>query len=82
MKKALICPNEPVNFFDGSNGYRIAQVEPAENIFGVADPLYWMDCTDDVVADFWYFDPTDATIKAVPVPVPPTTIGGAPNVIA
>lgn len=79
MKKALICPNEPV-----PNGFRIAQVEPAENIFSVADPLYWLDCEDEVMADFWYFDPADATIKAVLVPLPPTPIivGDTPNVIA
>jgi len=81
MKKALICPNEPVNFFDESSGYRIAQVEPAENIFGVAEPLYWLDCNDEVVADFWYYDVTDRKIKEVPVPVTvaannqPTTTG-------
>jgi hypothetical protein len=67
MKKALICPNEPVNFFDEKTGYRIAQTEQSENIFDVAEPLYWVDCADEVVADFWYFDPADATIKAVPV---------------
>ena len=79
MKKALICPNEPV-----PNGFRIAQVELAENIFSVADPLYWTDCADEVVADFWYFDPVDATIKAVPVPPAPTPtiVGDTPNVIA
>ena len=65
MKKALICPNEPV-----SNGYRIAQVEPAESIFGVADPLYWMDCADDVVADQWYFDTNENVIKKVPLQIP------------
>ena len=81
MKKALICPNEPVNFFDGKTGYRVAQTEPAENIFSVADPLYWLDCADEVTADFWYFDLADATIKTVPVP-PPKGIGDAPNVIA
>ena len=64
MKKALVCPNEPAH-----NGYRIAQVESAENIFGVAEPLYWIDCADDVVADQWYFDTTDNTIKEVPKPV-------------
>jgi hypothetical protein len=81
MKKALICPNEPVTFFDGKTGYRVAQTEPAENIFPVADPLHWVDCADEVAADFWYFDPVDATIKAVPV-TPPKGIGDAPNVIA
>lgn len=69
MKHALICPNEPVNFFDGKTGYRIAQTEPSENIFGVADPLYWVDCADEVVADFWYFDTNENSIKEVPQPV-------------
>jgi hypothetical protein len=69
MKKALIAPNEPAQ-----TGYRVAQVEPAENIFGVADPLYWLDCNDDVIADQFWFDPTDNTIKAVPVPTPPEPI--------
>jgi hypothetical protein len=65
MKKALICPNEPVQ-----NGYRIAQVEPTENIFGVADPLYWIDCADEVIADQWYYDTLDQIIKLIPVPEP------------
>jgi hypothetical protein len=82
MKKALICPNEPVNLFDGKTGYRVAQTEPLENIFSVADPLYWVDCADEVVSDFWYFDHADATIKAVPVPPPPEPVGSTPNVIA
>lgn len=77
--KALVCPNEPV-----PNGYRIAQVEPDDKIFGVADPLYWTDCADEVVADSWYFDTNDQTIKEVPKlelkPIKP--IGEAPNVIA
>jgi len=84
MKKALICPNEPVDFFDGKTGYRVAQTEPSENIFSVGDPLYWVDCADEVAADVWYFDPDDAIIKVVPVraPQPSTPIGNAPNVIA
>jgi hypothetical protein len=48
MKFALICPNEPV-----LDGYRVAQV--TEQIFGVADPTYWVDCADDVTAELWYF---------------------------
>lgn len=61
MKKALICPNESV-----TNGYRIAQVEPAENIFDVAEPMYWIDCDNAVVADLWYYDTKDRTIKENP----------------
>jgi hypothetical protein len=78
MKKALICPNEPAQ-----SGYRVAQVELEENIFAVADPLYWMDCADEVVANYWYFDPVDSTIKEVyATSLPVNPIGGAPNVIA
>lgn len=59
--KALICPNEPVQ-----NGYRIAQVELSDKIFPVADPLYWIDCVDEVIADKWYFDTTENIIKQLP----------------
>jgi hypothetical protein len=71
MKKALVCPNEPVSYFDGSTGYRVAQVELAQNIFPVANPLFWTDCADDVVADQFWYDPSDQQIKPIPVPPPP-----------
>lgn len=64
MKKALICPNESSYL-----GYRIAQVEPAENIFSVAEPLYWLDCEDNVIADQWYFDTNENAIKEILIPV-------------
>ena len=76
MKKALVCPNEPV-----TNGYRIAQVEIEQDIFPVAEPTYWIECVDDVHADSWYFDTTEQVIKEVPRPVvvlansQPTTTG-------
>ena len=59
MKQALITPNEACN-----NGYRVAQVEAAS--FPVAEPLFWRECADDVVADQWHYDPTDQTIKLIP----------------
>ena len=66
--KALISSNEIVYHYDGSVlGQRIAQVEPDDKIFGVAESLSWVDCADDVVADRWYFDPNDNQIKPVPV---------------
>lgn len=58
--KALISPNEPVQ-----NGYRIAQVEPNDKIFDVTEPLYWLECNDDVVADQWYYDTNENVIKLV-----------------
>ena len=85
MKKALISPNEVVRtisnwLWDGRtwvsvitevpNSDRVAQVEPADNIFQVAEPLYWMDCEDDVVADAFYYNNATKQILPVPAPVP------------
>ena len=77
MRKSLISPNELVE-----SGYRVAEV--IDVAFEVAEPLFWVDCADDVVADQFYYDPIDQMIKAVPVPEPrkTTPIGDAPNVIA
>lgn len=61
--KALISPNEP-----RETGYRVAEVEPQQ--FDVAEPLFWVDCADDVVADKFWYDPIDQAIKPVPQPEP------------
>lgn len=53
--KALISPNEIINLADGATGQRVAQVV-ADDVFPVAEPLFWMDCADDVVADQFYWD--------------------------
>ena len=58
MKEALISPQEP-----RKTGYRVAQVEQQE--FEVAPPLFWVDCADDVVADQFWYDPVDQTIKPI-----------------
>lgn len=58
--KALIASNEQC-----STGYRVAQVEANENIFPVAESLFWVDCGEDVVADLFWYDPQDQTIKPV-----------------
>lgn len=34
---------------------RVAQVEPDDKIFDVAEPLYWTNCPDDCVEDYWYY---------------------------
>jgi len=58
--KALISSIEPVK-----TGFRVAQVEPDANIFPVAEGLFWVSCSNDVVADQFWFDPSDETIKPV-----------------
>jgi hypothetical protein len=51
--KALISPLEQVTDYLGNSGCRVAQVEPLA--FEVADPLYWIECPDDCIADQWYW---------------------------
>ena len=63
--KALISSQEAVTNYDGTTGYRVAEVH--ETGFEVAEPLFWVDCADDVVADQFYYDPSDSTIKLVPI---------------
>lgn len=58
--KALISPNEP-----RETGYRVAEV--SETDFEVASPLFWADCAEDIVADQFWYDPSDQTIKANPI---------------
>jgi hypothetical protein len=57
--KALVSPTEPRYI-----GYRIAQVQ--DNEFEVASPLFWVDCNNDVIADQFWYDPADQTIKPNP----------------
>lgn len=66
MMNALISPYEKVRDSDGSVlGDRVAEV--GQFAFPVADPLFWVECADDVVADQFYW----AEGEIVPVPPPP-----------
>lgn len=57
--KALISPKEPCQ-----TGYRVAWTNPVE--VEHAKPLFWVDCSNDVVQDQFWYDPTDQQIKPVP----------------
>jgi len=63
-KKALISTIE-----SRESGYRVAQVEQAENIFEVNPSLFWIDCDDNVIADQFWYDPSDKLIKPFPIEV-------------
>jgi hypothetical protein len=57
---------------------RVAQVEPDNQTFPVAEPLHWVDCSDDCQADAWYFKDGQVYIKPQDAPDPnpqPTTTG-------
>ena len=83
MKNALISTNEQVYKYDGTLlGVRVAEV--SDLTFEVNPALFWVACTDDVVADEFYYDTETQKIIAVPVrPAPSANVtGDAPNVIA
>jgi hypothetical protein len=61
--KALISKVEAVE-----TGYRVAEV--AAQAFEVHSNLFWVDCADDVVADQFWYDPVEQTIKPIPQPEP------------
>lgn len=63
--KALIAPMTVVE-----TGYRVAEVEPDDKVFEVAQPLFWVDCANEVVADLFWYDPETGSIKPVPQPEP------------
>ena len=87
--KALIAPNEaPVKYiaswssttppfptyWDYPNSCRVAQVEPDDQTFPVADPYFWTNCADDIVADQFYYDTVTKKINLIvnaPMPVQP-----------
>jgi len=63
MKKALISPLEI-----REAGFRIAEV--CAQSFDIASPLFWVDCSDDVVADAYWFDPVTQNCQLIPVSEP------------
>lgn len=51
-----------------ANSARVAETAASE--FPVAEPLFWVQCADDVAADQWYFDMVTQMCSAVPAPAP------------
>jgi hypothetical protein len=80
MKNALISPSESVSYISDwsdtkqpiytviPNAERVAEV--SDTTFEVAPPLFWVVCTDDVVANEYYYDSATTTIVQVPPPAP------------
>ena len=66
--RALISKIEP-----RETGYRVAQVVANNEIFDVSDGLEWVFCDNTVVADQFWYDPADNTIKAIPTPTVSST---------
>jgi hypothetical protein len=73
MKKALISSIEPVVNFDGTTGYRVAEVE--NTTFEVNPVLFWVNCDDACVADVWYYNTEikECVLKPIEPELPETT---------
>lgn len=52
------------------NCQRVAQVEPDNKIFEVAQPLFWFDCPEDCVENFWYYKDGQVQLKPQDVLMP------------
>jgi hypothetical protein len=52
------------------NCQRVAEVEPDDKIFEVAQPLHWVDCPNNCVMDVWYFKDGAVYIKPTDAPKP------------
>jgi len=63
MKQALISTLEP-----RETGYRVAEIVNQGQTFPVAETLFWIACADNVVADQFWYDPSDQQIKPNPQP--------------
>lgn len=59
--KALISTLEP-----RETGYRVAQIVYDDHVFEVANTLFWVNCAEEIVADQFWYDPSDQTIKPIP----------------
>ena len=78
MKNALISPNESVSYISGwteetypkeiittiPNAYRIAEINDAT--FEVAIPLFWVECSDNIISHEFYYDSVMKTIIEIP----------------
>ena len=63
MKEALISIIEPCE-----TGYRVAQIVATNETFPIAPQLFWKPCADNVVADQFWYDPSDEQIKPISQP--------------
>jgi hypothetical protein len=81
MKNALISPNEIVSYVSGwifINGIYRAEFTPVgqriaeicEQVFEVAQPLFWVECSDAVNANDFYYSAETQQCLRIPDPAP------------
>lgn len=67
MKYALVNPQMPYE-----TGFIISCVNP--DSFEVCQPFYWIECTDNVMAYQYWYDPVTEIISEIPQPPDPITL--------
>lgn len=57
---ALISTQEP-----REQGYRVAQVVRKNQSFEIAPEMFWQPCPDYIIADRYWFNPSDNSFKEI-----------------
>jgi hypothetical protein len=89
MKYAQVDIRQPAKYISGwignqpiyteiSNGSCIVDVQP--ETYPVGDPLFWVECSDDVQPWTWYYDAVSQTCIVLPPPAPKTAATDQPDV--
>lgn len=68
-------PTDPISYEPDTistieNAMRVAEVVADDATFEVYDTLFWVDCSDDCVADAWYYKDGTCYIKPKDAPEP------------
>lgn len=48
------------------NSIRVCEVRSDDQIFPIAEPLFWTDCPDESEASTYYYDTLDKLVKPIP----------------
>lgn len=67
--KALIATNQQArNYLNNKviNGKRVLEIKSDDQIFDVADELFWIDCDEFVNSYMYYWDEDSKSIKPIP----------------
>lgn len=73
-KKALVNTNEFIG--KDRSGYRVVEVVDATNTFETHSSLEWKDCSDSIIADMYWWDPSISQFKKLPAAVDPVETAG------
>jgi len=71
-------PRWEPTYSEVTNCIRVAEVKPDNEVFEVALPLYWVDCSNECNPNDYYFKDNQISLKPQDEPVPPTPVEEMP----